>query len=218
MYFWNAGIGLVMLLAAGVASLVMKEKLLAYAEMPGIHLPLLPMAAVVIGFCLCICPIAAPSVSLEGKYLWILRESPIEESSLLWIKVGFQLLLTLPCTVTAGMCVSVAFGFALWQTVALLSATLLFAAGHAAFGMLMGLCFPKLDAVNETVIIKQSMAAVLAMFVPMALLGMAAGLYYWGSKMAQWIGLALPIMLFAVFAAVCTLILARQGTSMLRKL
>ena len=218
MYFWNAGIGLVMLLAAGVASLVMKEKLLAYVEMSGIHLPLLPMAAAVIGFCLCICPIAAPSVSLEGKYLWILRESPIVESSLLWIKVGFQLLLTLPCTVIAGMCVSIAFGFALWQTVALLSATLLFAVGHAVFGMLMGLCFPKLDAVNETVIIKQSMAAVLAMFVPMALLGMAAGLYYWGSKMAQWIGLALPIMLFAVFAAVCTLILARQGTSMLRKL
>lgn len=53
---------------------------------------MLPMAAAVIVFCLCICPIAAPSISLEGKYLWILRESPIEESSLHWIKVGFQLL------------------------------------------------------------------------------------------------------------------------------
>ena len=179
---------------------------------------MLPMAAAVIGFCLCTCPITAPSISLEGKYLWILRESPIEESSLLWVKVGFQLLLTLPCTVIAGLCISIAFGFSLRQGAVLLIATLLFAIGHAAFGMLMGLCFPKLDAVNETVIIKQSMAAVLAMLAPMALLGIAAGLYYWGSKMAQWIALALPLMLFAMFAAVCTLILARQGTSMLRKL
>ena len=137
---------------------------------------------------------------------------------MLWIKVGFQLLLTLPCTVIAGMCMSVAFGFALWQAVALLIAARLFAVGHAVFGMLMGLCFPKLDAVNETVIIKQSMASVLAMFVPMTFLGMAAGLYSWGSKITQWIALALPIALFALFAAVSTLVLARQGASMLRKL
>ncbi len=81
MYFWNAGIGLIMLLAAGAASLVMREKLLAYVEMAGYPFSLLPMAAAVIGFCLCTCPITAPSISLEGKYLWILRNPPIEESS-----------------------------------------------------------------------------------------------------------------------------------------
>ena len=218
MYFWNAGISLIILLAAGVASLVMREKLLVYVGMAGDNLPLLPMAAAVIGFCLCTCPITAPSISLEGKYLWILRESPIEENPLIWIKVGFQLLLTLPCTVIAGLCISVAFDFTLWQGAALLIAMLLFAIGHAVFGMLMGLCFPKLDAVNETVIIKQSMATVLAMFLSMAVLGVAGGLYYWGSKIAQWIAIALPIAFFALFAAVCTIILTRQGATMLRKL
>ncbi len=70
---------------------------------------MLPMAAAVIGFCLCTCPITAPSISLEGKYLWILWESPIEESSLLWVKVGFQLLLTLPRTVIANISVSIEY-------------------------------------------------------------------------------------------------------------
>lgn len=65
MYFWNAGLGLIMLLAAGSASLEMREKLLAFVGMDGF--PLLPVTAAVICFCLCICPIAAPSVSLEGK-------------------------------------------------------------------------------------------------------------------------------------------------------
>lgn len=218
MYFWNAGIGLIMLLAAGAASLVMREKLLAYVEMAGYPFPLLPMAAAVIGFCLCTCPITAPSISLEGKYLWILRESPIEESSLLWVKVGFQLLLTLPCTVIAGLCISIAFSFSLRQGTVLLIATILFAIGHAAFGMIMGLCFPKLDAVNETVVIKQSMATVLAMFGSMAVLGVAAGFYYLGSKTVPWTALALPIGVFALFAAVCIVILTRQGPSLLRKL
>ena len=216
MYFWNAGLGLIMLLAAGAASLVMREKLLAFVGMDGF--PLLPMAAAVICFCLCTCPIAAPSVSLEGKYLWILREAPMPGSTLLWVKAGFQLLLTLPCTVIAGACISIALGFQLWQGAALLIATLLFAVGHAMFGMLMGLTFPKLDAVNETVVIKQSLAATLAMFVPMAALAAAGGLYWLGSQITGWAALALPILLFALLTAVCATILSKRGPLMLQAL
>ena len=216
MYFWNAGLGLIMLLAAGAASLVMREKLLAFVGTE--DFPLLPMAAAVICFCLCTCLITAPSVSLEGKYLWILREAPMPGSTLLWVKVGFQLLLTLPCTVIAGACISIALGFQLWQGAALLIAALLFAVGHAMFGMLMGLTFPKLDAVNETVVIKQSLAATLAMFVPMAALAAAGGLYWLGSQTVGWAALALPILLFALLTAVCAAVLSKRGPVMLQAL
>lgn len=218
MYFWNAGLGLILLLAAGVGSLVMREKLLAFIDMAGDSIPLLPMAAAVICFCLCTCPVAAPTVSLEGKYLWILREAPMTDHALLWTKVGFQLLLTLPCTVIAGGCISAALGLSVWQGAALLIAALIFAVGHAMFGMLMGLTFPKLDAVNETVVIKQSLATVLAIFVPMAALGAAGGLYWLGSQMTDWTALALPILLFALLAAICTVILTKRGPAMLRAL
>lgn len=218
MYFWNAGIGLIMLLVVGVASLFMRERLLGFAGMTGENLPLLPMAAIAIDFCLCTCPIAAPSVSLEGKYLWILRESPVGEGVLLWIKTGFQILLTLPCTIIAGVCISIAFRFSVWQGVVLLVTTLLFAMGHAAFGMLMGLCFPKLDAVNETVVIKQSLATTLSIFFPMIILGAAAGLYYLGDQMFPWLALTLPMALFALFAAVSAAILTRFGPAILRRL
>ena len=218
MYFWNAGLGLILLLAAGVASLILRDKLLVYLGMAGESIPLLPMAAAVICFCLCTCPIAAPSVSLEGKYLWILRETPISDHTLLWVKVGFQLLLTLPCTVIAGLCLSIALGFQLWQGAVLLIATLLFAVGHAMFGMLMGLTFPKLDAVNETVVIKQSLATTLAMFVPMAVLAAAGGLYWLGSQISGWAAFAFSILLLVLLTAVCAAILSKRGPTMLRAL
>ncbi len=218
MYFWNAGMGLILLLAAGVASLVMRDRLLAFLDLAGDSFPLLPMAAAVMGFCLCTCPIAAPSVSLEGKYLWILREAPIADSALLWVKVRFQLLLTLPCTVIAGVCLTAALRLPLWQGAALLLAALLFAVGHAMFGMLMGLTFPKLDAVNETVVVKQSLASTLAMFVPMAVLGAAGWLYWLGGQTATWAALALPIALFVLLTAVCAAVLAKRGPAMLRAL
>ena len=56
---------------------------------------------------------------------------------------------------------SLALGLAAWEWGVLLSAAVLFAVGQAAFSMLMGLTFPKLDAANETVVVKQSMASML---------------------------------------------------------
>ncbi len=218
MYMWNAGLGLIMLVAAGIAAVVMRDDLRAFIAMTGGLLPVLPMAAVVMGFCLCTCVITAPAISLEGKYLWILREAPMEESVLLWIKVGFQLMLSLPCTVIAGVCIAIAVELPAWQGAVLVISMLIFAVGQAVFGMLMGLCFPKLDAVNDTVVVKQSLAAMLGMFVPMAALA-ACGLLYWlGGKVAEWAALAFPIALLAALTVLCTVILAKRGPAMLKAL
>ena len=108
MYFWNAGIGLIMLVAMGAAALVMQNDLREFIGLLGGALPVMPMAALAMGFCLCTSAVAAPSISLEGKYLWILREAPVDERSLLWIKTGFELLLSLPCTVIGGVCLIIA--------------------------------------------------------------------------------------------------------------
>ena len=217
MYFWNAGMGLVLLLAAGIASLFLRDDLLAFVEIAGAGL-LLPMAALVIGFCLCTCIISAPSISLEGKYLWILREAPVKEQDLIWIKVGFQLLLSLPCTWAAGICISLALSFPLWQAAVLLAAMSVFAVWQAVFGMLMGLYFPKLDAVNDTVIVKQSMPVMLGMFIPMAVLGISGILYWLGGLAAGWLALLLPIALWALLTALCTAVLVKKGPALLRAL
>jgi len=48
--------------------------------------------------------IAAPSVSLEGSRLWILKEAPLAAGTVLRAKAAFQLLLAWPCVLlgTAG--------------------------------------------------------------------------------------------------------------------
>ena len=216
MYFWNAGLGLILLLAVSVAALVKLEALrMLLARM---DLPLVPLCGAVMGFCLSTCAIAAPSVSLEGRCLWILREAPLAEGTLLKIKTGFQLLLTLPCTLVAAVCLTAALGLPWWQGAVLFAAMALFAVGHACFGMLMGLTFPKLDAANETVVVKQSLAVLLTTFVPMLVLG-AAGLLCWlGGRLGAAGGYVLPLVLLAALAGVCAGLLARRGPAMLRRL
>ena len=218
MYMWNSGIGLIMLLAGGVAALVMRDDLREIVALLEGEVPVLPLVALLMGVMLSMCAIAAPSISLEGKYLWILREAPLGESALLWIKVGFELLLTVPCTVVTGVCLAIALEMPVWQWAALLTSTILFAIGHGMFGMLMGLAFPKLDAVNETVVVKQSLAVFLAMFAPMVLMGLGGGLWLGLAESNQVLALTLPIVLFGLAAAVFALILVKRGPAMLRAL
>ena len=71
---------------------------------------------------------------------------------------------------------------------------------------------------NETVVMKQSLAAFLGMFVPMAALGLCGLLYWLGGKMAEWAALAFPIALLAVLTALCTVLLVKRGPTMLKAL
>ena len=134
------------------------------------------------------------------------------------IKTGFQLLLSLPCTVIAVALLSLALGLAAWEWGVLLSVSVLFAVGQAAFSMLMGLTFPKLDAANETVVVKQSMASMLAMLVPMTALAAAGLAWYAGSRLGPAVGYAAALGLLLVLSGVCVGILARRGGAMLRRL
>lgn len=206
-YFWNAGLGLVFLLVIGVLALVRREFVLELAAM----VPALPVAAALIGFCLSTCIISAPSVSLEGRYLWLLREAPVSESRLVWVKTGFQIMLAVPCALICVICLSIALSFSLWQAVVLVVFALVFAVGQACFGMLMGLTFPKLDAVNDTIIIKQSLSSLLSMFIPMAAVAISGAGYAIGGI---WLGLAVMVIL----CAVPTAILWRKGPAMLHHL
>ena len=218
MYFWNSCLGLMMLVGMGAAAVVMRDDLGKMLAMMGDGVPVMPLAALVIGFCLSMCVIAAPSISLEGKYLWILREAPVGGRALLGLKTGFELLFSVPCTVIAGVCLIIALELSPLEGAVLLLETLLFCTAHAAFGMFIGLAFPKLDAVNETVVVKQSLAVVLGMLVPMTALGVCALLYWLGSMVSPVLAMLLPPALLAVLALVSVVVLAKRGPAMLRAL
>ena len=204
--------------ASGSAGDMSRELLDLLAQMGGVF-PVLPLVAGIMGFCLSMSVICAPSISLEGRCLWILREAPVGESVLLWGKAGFQMLLTVPCTLAAVACLTWALALPVWQGVVLLAGLLAFDVGHACFGMLMGLAFPKLDAANDTLVIKQSMAVMLAMFLPMLGLALSGGVW-WLADMAagEAAGPVAAAGTLVLMAAACAGILSKRGPRMLRAL
>ena len=180
-YLFNAGFGLVLLVGMSVYALFQREQLLgmlAAMEQMGIRLPLAPLLAGAMGLLLATtAEVTGCSISLEGENLWILKEAPLGPGPLFGAKVGFFLALTLPCAAVACLLLGAAFGLPVWQwaVLFLLEGLLCLCIGQG--GLMINLCFPKLDAVNDTVVVKQSASALVCLLGGLGLAAGLAGLY-----------------------------------------
>lgn len=194
-YFFNAGFGLVLMVVGGAAALVFQAKVEEYLRQMGdfaAALPMTPLLCAALAFLVSMTAITASSVSLEGKMLWILKEAPVSPGEIFAVKVGFQLLLELPCLLIASLCLSRAFSLGIADCLVLFLVNAALALFCALFGLFVNLSMPKLDAPNDAIVVKQSGAAMLGTFVPMILV-VALG-FVW-SLLQEPMGM-LPALLF----------------------
>lgn len=206
-YLFNTGIGLIMLIIVGVAAVVMGGSLQEQLAMAGLRdFPMLTLSAAVIGFMLSTVAVTGSSISLEGRNLWILKEAPLSAREALDMKAAFQLLLTCPCLLVGSMGLTWGLGLTPVEGAILIAFGLAFAGFTALLGLAVNLLFPKLDAVNDTVVVKQSMAAMLSTFGGMGAALACAGLVW---RLTDVVGELLSL-------AGCAVILLAGGGILLR--
>ena len=99
---------------------------------------------------------AAPSVSLEGKSLWLLQSLPVTPWQVLRAKLQFQLLLTAIPVLVCLVCAVIALPMAAAETALMAVLALLFVVFSALLGLTLGLKMPHLHWTSELAPIKQS--------------------------------------------------------------
>ena len=167
-YMLNCGLGALFLPIAGIMLLVFREDINTLLPMFGELfgdadvIPLLMAAAA----CMmgAMIDITAPAVSLEGKHLWILQSLPVPPTKALYAKLKLHLLVAVPTTLFAVICLLVAVPASLAFIFLIPVATLLFTALVALFGLFMNLKAPNLTWTSETVPVKQSMSVTVTLF------------------------------------------------------
>ncbi len=178
MYILNASMGSILTIAAVVALFIYRDTLLLVVSI----LPESWLAAfIVIALCfLCASDvISAPSISLEGKTLWLLKSLPVTPRTILMSKVNLHLVIALPTTLLASVLCIFALPFTAAEAAAVVLLPALMSVFGALLGVVMNLRFPKFDYINETAVIKNSVSVMLTMF-------------------ASWGVLAAPCVLYAV--------------------
>lgn len=216
-YLFNTGFGLVLLIIAGVAAIIKKEALVALlAQMAGAGaaLDVFPMVVCVTAFLISTVCTSCVSLSLEGKNLWILKEAPISAKTVLFTKAYFNLALTTAGSLFAAVVFGYAFSLSLPQCLLLLLLNGALGWFVSFFGVAINLRYPKLDADNDTLVVKQSLSAFLGIFGGMGLI-LVGGLLY-GFLLSRFLSFELFSLVAAVVLAALSALLmralARKGT------
>ena len=199
-YMLNCGLGILLIPAAGIL-LLLKGKTLVdalsvvFAYAPG-------TAAVVLCVMLCMITsmndMSVPSVSLEGKSIWIPQSLPVPAKLVLRAKACVQLILSGIPMVFASICAAMIVDAPLAVKLLTVLMTLAFTFFSDMFGMFLGVRMASLSWTSELSVIKQSGAVTIILFGTWAVCAGMAALWFF---LAYGIGAAAYLGILAVFFA-----------------
>ncbi len=169
-YLTNTGLGCIMLLGVAVAAPFFGDTIHAYLELlPGIsrHLPLFaPAVVTLLSSMACF---TAPSVSLEGKNLWVMRSLPLAGREVLLGKLKLHVLLTGSSCILAGLSLSVTLGCTSVEVILTTLLSFEIALVTGMLGLIYNLALPNFKWINEATPCKQGMPILFAMLTGMGL-------------------------------------------------
>ncbi len=205
-YFANMGLGIVlMVVMTGAAALFqgriwqMLGELGELAEMGRPYFGLI--IAAVLAFWISTMCVSVPSVSLEGKSLWILKSMPVSSRQVLLGKLENHVLLTAPLSAVCGLILGVVFRCPAADCLLAALSAGLGALLCGLLGMVAGLHWARFDYLSEAYPCKQSVAVLVNMFGMMGLplvLGLAYG--FWLSFLNPTVYLALCCGVYALLS------------------
>lgn len=197
-YMLNCALGTPILIIAGAVLLIKGQDLVALADMlpfPDNFLTVMMAVGVcVIG---AMNDLTAPSVSLEGKSLWIAQSLPVRPQEVLHAKLRLHMLLTVIPELFCSACVCILLCPDFVTGLLCVILPIVFTLFIASFGLVVNLKKPNLIWQTEAVAVKQSIGVLIAMlggWAIAAVLGAAYYLLYAKLSSAAFLALAIAVL------------------------
>ncbi len=178
MYMMNAALGVAFLVIGAIVFLFKQNTLLLELnKVNDFKEFFIPIVIVVISGITAMNFISAPSISLEGKNLWIAQSIPVRTIDILMAKVDMHLIICIPPVLFASIVSVIVIRPDLFSAILLFLVPIMFTIFSALFGLVLNLKFPKFNWTNEIVAVKQSLSSILTMFGSMAIVILPIILY-----------------------------------------
>ena len=209
LYMLNCGLGILFMPAAAVFVIIKADFLRSLSsELLGDRAG---AVGIVIAAALCLIAsmndMTSPSVSLEGKSLWVVQSLPVSPQSVLRAKIEMHLWLTSVPALFFSVCSVIALRPDALSAVVAVVFPQLFILLFACFGLFLNINMPNLSWTNETVPIKQSLPVLLSLFGGWGFAVLFGGLYF---LLAGFVNTTVYCAVFAATAVVlCALLLRR---------
>lgn len=219
-YMLNGGFGVILMIAAAVAILIKNDLLSKELETFPLFADMIPVAGVVMTCAVCsMSTISSPSVSLEGKNLWIVKSLPVRAYDILIAKARLQIFMNiLPAEI-----LTLAIGIISGENVATVILMCLVVGFYNMFiaraGVLFNLRYPNLVWTNESIPIKQGMSVIITMFTGIILSALIGAVYYLAAKkISVFLFLTVTAAAFALLTFISDKFLKNRGEKALCEL
>lgn len=163
-YMMNQGLGLLFMVGLTVFAFVKRadgitavsrviSEMLGEGADPAKYLA--PIMSFVLCFMNAMVLISAPSVSMEGKSLWIAQSMPVDGSRVIIAKVRLHVLISLPFIAISEALIIIGFPTDVLGVIATVAAPICTCIFIALIGVKLNLRWPKFDWIDELTVLKQ---------------------------------------------------------------
>lgn len=157
----------------------------------------------------------ASSISLEGKYVWLLKSLPLKHRDIFIAKIILNLLVLIPILSLMAIILAIRFEFALLDVILLLLFIWTTAIYVSLSGLVVNLHFPKMDWISEVSVVKQSMSVIVCLALGMILFGaMVYGYIKLGMQFPKEAGLGVCLGILIAICAGLWMYLRTKGTQL----
>ncbi len=161
-YVLNTSIGLILLLIIVIASFFLgASKIETLIGFPGLLDNIVKKGPFIISLFVAMSCTTYPSISLEGKNLWIIKSLPINAFRIFMSKIIFNLYITIPAIIISAILLAILLNYTFLNFILLLIIPILMTVFISIMGLLINLKFPRFDWKNEVAVIKQSVPSFL---------------------------------------------------------
>lgn len=215
----NAGFGMVLMLAVtilisinfdGIINSMMQGKDIgiSLSEIK-IMLPKIFYGFVV--FTSCMTSITSSMISLEGKSFNITKSLPVAPKKILLAKILTSNIISIPVILLCDIIFFIVFKVAIIDIIFILLASIIMPTFTAIVGILMNLKYPKMDAVSDTEVIKQSVSSMVSVFIGLFVGMLSISIIILGSKINLNLFIVLELLIFSIIVFILWEILKKYG-------
>ena len=182
MYIMNGVMGAIMAVLMAVVLLIKRDlidTLLMQFTAVGVHMDAWTGGILCAVLCMLMSMnlLSAPSISVEGKNLWLMQSLPLPAGEILLSKALVHIVICVPCGLFAGIALALAIRADVITALALIILPALLTSFMALLGVTINLFLPRFDYANDIIAVKQSMSSGIVMFAGMGLVALPVILY-----------------------------------------
>ena len=214
-YMFNTIFGLLLVLVLTILLCIkgnsIIEMLLSNEEL-NINISIPVIYYVLVLFSCLMTSITSSSVSLEGRTINITRSLPISEKDILKSKIIYPYIIELPFVIISELIFFIVFKVNIIYILLIFSMSISTITLSSILGLVINLKYPKMNASNDTEVVKQSMSSMVAVFINMGIIIISViGIFSLYDKLNIYLLLSIHVLIIILVTIILYYILMNKG-------